>query len=129
MKKMFFMQYDKNNIFAKILRGEIPCNKVYEDDFCLAFNDLHPSAPIHVLVIPKGEYKSFDDFCLNGSQHQISGFFKGVTATLETLELVGENKDGYRLITNCGRHGDQTVYHFHVHILAGTELGSIVTHN
>jgi diadenosine tetraphosphate (Ap4A) HIT family hydrolase len=123
------MQYNKNNVFAKILRHEIPCNKVYEDDFCLAFNDLHPASPIHVLVIPKGEYKTFDDFCLNGTQNEVSGFFKGVTATLEALELVGPNKNGYRLITNCGPHADQTVHHFHVHILAGISLGNIVSHN
>jgi histidine triad (HIT) family protein len=120
------MSYDKNNVFAKMLRGEIPCKKVYEDQFCLAFHDLHPAAPIHVLVIPKGEYVSFDDMCSNASHNYIAGFFKGVQATLDVLDLSGREKDGYRIITNCGPHGSQTVNHFHVHILGGRKLGSLL---
>jgi len=118
------MSYNSNNVFAQIINDEIPCNKIYQDNFCLAFNDLHPAAPIHVLVIPKGHYTNFDDFCLRGSSDEVNGFFKGVTATLNKLKLI--NKDGYRLITNAGEHGLQTINHFHIHILAGEVLGPLV---
>lgn len=118
------MSYNSNNIFAKIINRTVPCTFIYEDEFCLAFNDLHPVAPIHVLVIPKGYYKNFDDFCLRGSLNEINGFFKGVTATLAKLDLIEQN--GYRLITNAGENGLQTVKHFHIHILAGEKLGPLL---
>ena len=118
------MSYNPNNIFAKIILGTVPCKKFYEDDFCLAFHDLHPAAPIHVLVIPKGYYENFDDFCSRASPDEINGFFKGVTATLAKLNLI--RQDGYRLITNSGEHGLQSVEHFHIHVLAGEKLGPLV---
>ena len=118
------MSYNANNIFAKIINGTLPCKKFYEDDFCLAFDDLHPAAPIHVLVIPKGYYENFDDFCSRASLDEINGFFKGVTATLAQLKLI--RQDGYRLITNSGENGLQSVGHFHIHILAGEKLGPLV---
>ena len=118
------MSYNPNNVFAKIISSEMPCDEIYQDDFCLAFNNLHPTAPIHVLVIPKGHYINFDDFCLRGQDNEINGFFKGVTATLNKLNLI--NKDGYRLITNAGENGLQTINHFHIHILAGEKLGPLV---
>jgi histidine triad (HIT) family protein len=116
------MSYDNNNVFAKMLRNEIPCSRVYEDDYCLAFHDLHPSAPIHILVIPKGPYVSFDSFCKNSTSDQISNFFKGVSNVIASLNLV----NGYRIITNSGTDGCQTVGHFHIHILAGERLGPLV---
>ena len=119
------MSYNPNNVFAKIILNEIHCKKVYEDEFCLAFHDLHPAAPIHVLVIPKGHYTNFDDFISRVSTDEVAGFFKGVTATLAQLNLI--NQDGYRLITNSGVNGLQTVNHFHIHILAGEKLGPLVT--
>lgn len=119
------MSYNSNNIFAKIINNEISCEKIYEDDFFLAFNDLYPVAPIHVLVIPKGYYTNFDDFCLRALPAEVNGFFKGVTATLSKLNLI--NQDGYRLITNAGEHGLQTINHFHIHILGGEILGPLVS--
>lgn len=118
------MSYDTNNIFARILRQEIQCNKVFEDEFCLAFTDLHPAAPIHVLVIPKENHTDFSSFCSHASPNQIVGFFQGVTKTLEKLGLSSSN--GYRLITNCGLNGCQTVSHFHIHILGGKKLGPLI---
>lgn len=111
--------YDKNNVFAKILRGEIPTNKIYDDDFAIAFPDLHPKAPVHVLVIPKGEYVNFTDFQTRASDAEITGFFKAVRAVAEQL---GVTEDGYRLVVNVGKNGGQEVPHMHVHILAGKKL-------
>ncbi len=117
------MTYDKNNIFAKIIRGEIPCNKVLENEFAFAFHDLHPAAPIHVLVLPKGEYTSFDDFSQNATATAIQGFFKTVQKIAQDLNL---SESGYRLIANHGADASQTVPHFHVHILGKAKLGSLV---
>lgn len=116
------MTYDKNNIFARILRGEIPCNKVYEDDHALAFHDITPAAPTHVLVIPKGEYVSFHDFAA-ASPATVAGFFAAVqkVATLLSVEA-----SGYRIISNHGADAAQSVPHFHVHILAGTRMGHLL---
>ncbi len=119
------ISYDTNNIFAKILRNEIPCTKVYEDEFSLAFYDIDPAAPIHVLVIPKTPHVSFDDFCNNATQNEIHGFFSAITKTIAILGL--NRKNGYRLITNCGPDALQTVEHFHVHILAGKQLGLLLS--
>ena len=104
--------YDRNNVFAKILRGELPCKKVYEDDLVLAFHDINPEAPVHVLVIPKGEFVSFDDFA--SSDYDIAKFFKVVR---EVAHKLGLDVGGYRIVTNHGRSAGQVVYHFHVHIL------------
>ncbi len=117
------MAYDKNNIFAKILRGEIPCKKVHEDGAVLAFEDISPSAPTHVLVIPKGEYISFEDFTAKADDKTIATFFKTVRMLVEKL---GVTENGFRLITNHGEHGSQSVPHFHVHILGGRTLGALL---
>lgn len=117
------MPYDKNNIFAKILRGEIPCSKVYEDGFALAFYDIAPAAPTHVLVIPKGEFESFQDFAARASAEKMQGFFYAVQKVASQL---GMDKNGYRLISNHGKEGGQVVPHFHVHLLAGKPLGALV---
>ncbi len=118
--------YDKNNIFARIIRGEISAHKVYEDEFVLAFNDISKAAPIHVLVIPKGEYVDFCDFTAKASGNEISHFFAKVSEVANLLD-VGEK--GFRLISNKGSDSHQTVPHFHVHILAGKKLGPLLSSN
>ena len=115
--------YDDNNIFAKILRGEIPCNKVRETDHALAFHDINPQAPVHVLVIPKGRYVSMDDFTANGSEEEIAGFWRAVGETARSLGLVG---DGYRILANHSRNAHQEVFHLHVHIFGGQPLGPML---
>lgn len=115
--------YDKNNIFARILRGEIPAKKAYEDEDVLAFHDIASAAPVHVLVIPKGEYVSFDDFVVKASPATVSEFFGKVKAIASAL---GVDKTGYRLISNHGADASQSVPHFHVHILGGRPLGGLV---
>ena len=117
------MAYDPENIFAKILRGEIPCDKVYEDDAALAFRDINPQAPVHVLVIPKGAYVSLDDFSENGSEGEISGFFRAVATVARDLGVVGS---GYRFLANNGADAHQEVPHFHVHNFAGRDLGGMI---
>ena len=112
--------YDPQNIFVKILRGEIPADKVYEDEYCLAFHDVAPAAPIHILVIPKGEYISFDDFSQNAGAEEVARFFKTVQ---QIAKEQGVEESGYRLISNHGKDGNQTVAHFHMHILGGEQLG------
>jgi diadenosine tetraphosphate (Ap4A) HIT family hydrolase len=116
--------YDSQNIFAKILRGEIPCNKIFEDEFALAFHDIRPQAPIHALVIPKGEYVSFADFGANGPADLIFGFTRAVAAVAKQL---GVEDTGYRLIANMGWDSHQEIPHYHVHILAGRKLGVMLT--
>ncbi|MFT6077355.1 MAG: diadenosine tetraphosphate (Ap4A) HIT family hydrolase [Myxococcota bacterium] len=116
-------EYDSNNIFAKIIRGEIPCEKVFEDEKVLAFNDISKAAPYHLLVIPKGEYSSFDDFSYNASGEEISNFFKKVR---QVAIDQGLKESGYRLITNHGSDASQSVAHFHVHILGGKQLGGLI---
>ena len=106
--------YDRNNIFAKILRGELPCTKVYEDEHVLAFNDIHPKAPVHVLVIPKGEYVSIVDFTAKAAPEEIASFWRSVTKVADTLGVSG----GYRIASNHGPNGGQLVFHFHVHLTA-----------
>ena len=122
MTQHTYKSYDKNNIFAKILKGDIACQKVYEDAHALAFHDIHPKSPIHVLVIPKGEYTCFDDFIKFGSDVEIMGFFKAVQ---KVSGLVGILEPGWRLIANSGSDGGQEVPHFHVHLLGGKSLGEI----
>lgn len=108
--------YDPDNIFARILRGEIPCNKVWENEFALAFHDIRPQAPVHVLVIPKGPYVSWDDFTARADDAMIAGFTRAVGEVTRLLELDGP---GYRLMVNMGGHGHQEVPHLHVHIFGG----------
>ena len=117
------MAYDSENIFAKILREEIPCNKVYEDDFSLAFHDINPQAPIHVLVIPKGDYVSMADFTKNAPTDLIAGFFRAVGKVAEDLNLVAP---GYRLLANAGENAHQEVPHLHIHIFGGKPLGPML---
>ena len=117
------MPYDQTNIFAKILRGEIPCKKLYEDEFALAFPDINPKAPVHVLVIPKGAYIDHGDFTSRASEKEVAGFEKAVG---KVAEIAGAAKDGYRLISNCGANAHQEVPHYHIHILAGRPLGSML---
>lgn len=116
-------KYDPSNIFAKILRGEIPCSKIYEDDELLAFSDIAPAAPAHILVIPKGEFCSFDDFCAHANEKVIANFFRKVK---EIANKQGLQEGGYRLITNHGANASQSVPHFHVHILGGRQLGGLL---
>ncbi len=117
------MAYDSNNIFARILRGELPAKKVYEDDTVLAFNDIAPKAPVHVLVIPKKPYVSMDDFARDAGAEEVGAFFKTVGAIARKLGLA---ENGYRLILNIGGHGGQEVPHIHVHILGGRPIGPMV---
>lgn len=117
------MSYDDQNIFAKILRGEIPCNKVYEDDHALAFHDIQPQAPVHVLVIPKGAYVSMADFTAKGSDAEVAGFFKAVGAVARQLEL---DAPGYRVIANHGADAFQEVPHFHMHIFGGRKMRGMI---
>ena len=118
------MAYDADNIFAKILRAEIPCNKVFEDDHALAFHDVNPQTPNHVLVIPKGAYVSNDDFAHNASEVEVAAFWRAVGAVARQL---GMADGGYRLLANHGGDAHQEVPHFHVHLFAGTDLGPMIT--
>ncbi len=117
------MPYDTDNVFAKILRGEIPCETIYEDEFAIAFDDINPQSPVHVLVLPKGEYVSMDDFTANASDAEIAGFFRAVGAVARQLDVVG---NGYRILANHGRDAHQEVPHFHIHIFAGRDLGPMI---
>jgi histidine triad (HIT) family protein len=116
--------YDPGNIFAKILRGEIPCSKVYEDDWALAFHDIAPQAKVHVLVIPKGPYVSWDDFSARAGDAEIAGFVRAVGTVARELDLV---EPGYRLLANVGHHGGQEVPHLHVHLFGGHALGRMIS--
>lgn len=115
--------YDPDNIFAKILRGEIPCQKVYEDGWALAFHDIAPQARIHILVIPKGAYVSWDDFSAKASAEEITGFVRAVGHVAREQGLV---EPGYRLLANLGAHGGQEVPHLHVHLFGGEPLGPMI---
>ena len=118
------MSYDKNNIFAKIIRREIPANKVYEDEKTLAFFDISKAAPTHVLVVPKGDYVDFSDFVLKANSEEVANFFRKVS---EIAKLVKADESGFRLIANTGTNAHQTVKHFHLHILAGKKLGPLLS--
>ena len=117
------MAYDDTNVFARILRGELPCDKVYEDEHTLAFHDIHRQAPLHVLVIPKGAYVSFADFSQTASAAEIAAFVKAVGHVAKEL---GAEEAGYRLIANHGANAHQEVPHFHVHIMGGRPLGPML---
>ena len=118
------MNYDKNNIFAKILRGQIPCKIVYENDHVLAFHDVSPQKKVHVLVIPKGEYIDLNDFNNKASDKEIVEFNKAIT---HVSNLLGVNDKGYRTLTNIGNDGGQEVPHLHFHIFAGEKVGKMVS--
>lgn len=117
------MNYDNENVFAKILRGELPCNKVYENDHALAFHDISPQAPVHVLVIPKGAYVSIADFSRSASPDEAAALFEAIGATAREL---GVEEAGYRVLTNHGRDSHQEVPHLHFHIFAGKKLGLMI---
>ena len=115
--------YDNQNIFASILRGEIPNKTVYDDEWALAFHDINPQAPIHVLVIPKGPYVSWDDFSATASEAEIAGFVRAVG---HVARILGLPAPGYRLLANTGFHGHQEVPHLHVHIFGGKQMGMML---
>lgn len=117
------MAYDDNNIFARILRGEIPATKIYEDEHVLAINDINPQAPTHILVMPKGKYVSFDDFSAKASDTEIVALIR---ATGQIARAAGVADTGYRLLFNHGPHSHQEVPHLHIHILGGRPLGPLV---
>ena len=115
--------YDDSNIFAKILRGEIPSTKVYEDEWAIAFEDINPQAEIHTLVVPKGKYVSWDDFSEKAPDQEIAGFVRAVGKVARAKGLV---EPGYRLLANVGENGGQEVPHLHVHIFGGQKLGRMI---
>jgi diadenosine tetraphosphate (Ap4A) HIT family hydrolase len=117
------MAYDTDNIFARIIRGEIPCNKVYENDHVLAFHDIQPQAPVHVLVVPKGPYVSMDDLSANASDEEIGALFRAVGTV---ARQVGVSEGGYRILVNNGANAHQEVQHLHVHIFGGRRLGPML---
>jgi len=119
------MSYDKNNIFAKILRGEIPCNKVYENEYVMSFYDHNPQKKIHVLVIPKGEYIDLDNFIDKASNIEIVEFNKGISQTIKILKISNQ-EGGYRILSNTGKYGGQEVPHLHYHIFGGERVGKMV---
>ena len=114
--------YDENNIFAKILRKEIPCDKVHEDEYSLFFKDINPQAKVHILGIPKFPCTTFSEFLKNADDDNILRFFRSVQVVIKNLDI---EKKGYRLITNSGEDGGQEVPHFHIHILAGEKIGKL----
>lgn len=115
--------YDENNVFARILRGELPCSKVYEDEHCLAFNDINPLSPTHVLVIPKGRYVSWDDFSARAGDEEIAALVRAAGKVARDLGLV---EPGYRLLANVGGDGGQEVPHLHLHLFGGRPLGPML---
>jgi histidine triad (HIT) family protein len=117
------LPYDNQNIFAKILRGEIPNKTVYEDAWALAFHDINPQAPVHILVIPKGAFVSWDDFSAKASEAEIAGFVRAVGTVARDLGLVAP---GYRLLANTGGHGHQEVPHLHIHLFGGKQMGAML---
>ena len=117
------MPYDPQNVFARILRGEIPCRKVHEDEWSLAFHDINPLAPVHVLVIPKGSYVSMADFTAQASDAELAGFFRAVGQVARDLGL---EDGGYRMLANTGAAANQEVPHLHVHLFAGAPLGPML---
>ena len=120
------MSYDHNNIFAKILKGEITCDKIYEDNFIFSFYDINPQKKIHALVIPKGRYIDLDDFSLNASPEEMIGLLKGINKVAKKLGISIEKGKGYRALVNIGNHGGQEVPHLHFHLFGGEKVGKMV---
>ena len=118
------LPYDESNIFARILRGELPCRKAYEDEHALAFHDINPLAPVHILVIPKGPYVSWDDFSERASDAEIAGFVRAVGLVARDAGMVVQ---GYRLLSNVGKRAGQEVPHLHVHVFGGQPLGPMLS--
>ena len=122
------MSYDKNNIFAKILRGEIPCKKIYENEHILSFYDINPQKKVHALVIPKGEYTDLDDFSSRASEKEISELIKGISFIAKQLGIsLSDNGKGYRSLVNIGEYGGQEVPHLHFHLFGGEKVGKMVS--
>ena len=121
------MAYDDQNIFAKILRGEIPCKKIYEDNFVLSFHDINPQKKIHALVIPKGKYVDLDDFNKSASNEEIAGLIKGISIVAKKLGISSEIGKGYRTLANISEDGGQEVPHLHFHIFGGEKVGKMVS--
>jgi histidine triad (HIT) family protein len=117
------MAYDRNNVFALILRGELPCNKAYEDEHVLAFHDIHPQAPVHIILIPKGEYVSVDDFSETASDAELAAFMRAIARLARDA---GVSESGYRILSNHGPAANQEVPHFHVHLFGGRDLGPML---
>ena len=120
------MTYEENNIFAKILRGEIPCKKIYEDEFVLSFYDINPQKKIHALVIPKGKYIDLDDFASNASDKEIVGLIKGINTVAKKLRISSDIGKGYRALANINENGGQEVPHLHFHLFGGEKIGKMV---
>ena len=120
------MSYDNNNIFAKILRNEIPCEKIYEDEYVLSFYDVNPQKKIHALVIPKGKYIDLDDFNAKASEKEIIAYFKGISKVAKKLGISVDVGKGYRAISNLSEHGGQEVPHLHFHLLGGEKIGRML---
>ena len=120
------MSYDENNVFAKILRGEIPCKKIYEDEFVLSFYDINPQKKIHALVIPKGKYVDLDDFSAKASSNEMVGLLKGISIVVKTLKISVDTGKGYRALANISEDGGQEVPHLHFHLFGGEKIGKMV---
>ena len=120
------MSYDDSNIFAKILRDEIPCKKIYEDEFILSFHDINPQKKVHALVIPKGSYIDLDDFSTKASTEEIVGLIKGINIVAKKLGISADTGKGYRALANINEHGGQEVPHLHFHIFGGERVGKMV---
>ena len=120
------MTYDDNNIFAKILRGEIPCEKIYEDEYILSFYDINPQKKIHALVIPKGKYIDLDDFASKASEKEILALIRGVNTVAKKLQISSDTGKGYRAIANINENGGQEVPHLHFHLFGGEKVGKMV---
>ena len=119
------MKYDNNNIFAKILRGEIPCTKIFENEFVLSFYDINPQKKIHALIIPKGSYVDLDDFVKNAKEKEIIEFFKAISHVAKILKI-SNIEGGYRTISNIGKNGGQEVPHLHFHLFGGEQIGKMM---
>ena len=120
------MKYDDNNVFAKILRGEIPCKKIYEDEFVLSFYDINPQKKVHALVIPKGKYTDLDDFSSKASSEEMVGLLKGINIVAKKLKISVDTGKGYRTLSNISNHGGQEVPHLHFHLFGGEKIGKMV---
>ena len=122
------MSYNKNNIFARILRGEIPCKKIYENEYILSFYDINPQKKVHALVVPKGEYIDLDDFSSRASEKEISELIKGISFVAKKLGIsLSDNGKGYRSLVNIGENGEQEVPHLHFHLFGGEKVGKMVS--
>ena len=122
------MTYDTNNIFAKILRGEISCKKIYENEYILAFHDINPQKKVHALVIPKGKYINLDDFSSKASDQEITGLIKGISIVAKKIGVSDEVRGGgYRSLVNIGENGGQEVPHLHFHIFGGEKVGKMIS--